>query len=228
MYCKLCENFSSFFSKIRKRRRAHFLCCFRLFSEIPNSFYWYVLFIYRHHIFYDWTSDLIYHIGIFKLYITVITIYISNIDSTRLLIPWSTILISCRYRNPVCFIQTIFCKIFYIIICTLGKWDGSPSACQFGPLFLFLISRSLTVLCYLYLLKVSTADRWQCVVLRQRWQVEYKIRYFVDSAEHLSGHPHPCACPSVPQLLVKLALRYCFPDRLVLLFPYLGIPYPSE
>ena len=57
---------------------------------------------------------------------------------------------------------------------------------------------------------------------------EYKIRYFVDSAEHLSGHPHPCACPSVPQLLVKLALRYCFPDRLVLLFPYLGIPYPSE
>ena len=57
---------------------------------------------------------------------------------------------------------------------------------------------------------------------------KYKIRYFVDSAEHLSGHPHPCACPSVPQLLVKLALRYCFPDRLVLLFPYLGIPYPSE
>ena len=26
----------------------------------------------------------------------------------------------------------------------------------------------------------------------------------------------------------KLALRYCFPDRLVLLFPYLGIPYPSD
>ena len=39
MYCKLCENFSSFFSKIRKRRRAHFLCCFRLFSEIPNSLF---------------------------------------------------------------------------------------------------------------------------------------------------------------------------------------------
>ena len=38
--------------------------------------------------------------------------------------------------------------------------------------------------------------------------------------------PHPCACPSVPQLLVKLALRYCFPDRLVLLFPYPGIPHP--
>lgn len=35
-------------------------------------------------------------------------------------------------------------------------------------LFLFLISRSLPVLCYLYLLKVSTADRWQCVILRQR------------------------------------------------------------
>ena len=39
---------------------------------------------------------------------------------------------------------------------------------------------------------------------------------------------HARGVPSVPQLLVKLALRYCFPDRLVLLFPYLGIPYPSE
>ena len=145
MYCKLCENFSSFFSKIRKRRRAHFLFRFRLFSEISGSFYRYILFIYRHHIFYDRTSNLIYHIGIFELYISVITIFISNINGTGLLISGSTVFISCRHRDPVCFIQTIFCKIFDIIVCTLGKRDGSPATGKFTALLLFLISRGLTI-----------------------------------------------------------------------------------
>ena len=130
MYCKLCENFSSFFSKIRKRRRAHFLFRFRLFSEISGSFYRYILFIYRHHIFYDRTSNLIYHIGIFELYISVITIFISNINGTGLLISGSTVFISCHHRDPVCFIQTVFCKIFYIIVCALGnvRWFPQPPA----------------------------------------------------------------------------------------------------
>ena len=163
MYCILCENFSSFFSKIRKRRKTHFLCRSRLFS-----FYRYVLFIYRHHIFYDRTSNLIYHIGIFELYIAVITIFIPNINGTGLLISGSTVFISCRHRDPVCFIQTIFCKIFDIIVCTLGKRDGSPATGKFTALLLFLISRGLSILCNFDLLQITTADRWQCVVYAQR------------------------------------------------------------
>lgn len=156
------KTFRHFSQKSEKGGR-HIFCATPVFF----SFYRYVLFIYRHHIFYDRTSNLIYHIGIFELYIAVITIFIPNINGTGLLISGSTVFISCRHRDPVCFIQTIFCKIFDIIVCTLGKRDDSPATGKFTALLLFLISRGLTILCNFDFLQITTADRWQCVVLRQ-------------------------------------------------------------